>query len=190
MYQSETALQLDGDLDIPIDAQVGLGLDLDLAQFARIAFRWRATDRLDLLATFGWEDWSTLDTVPVSTERGSAKAPIGFDDTYKVLAGFHYRLNDAWLLQAGMGWDSSPLDSDDRTTALPIDEQWRGAVGFVHDLTETLDLGFNFVYVNLGDGRVRRPSGLRGDYDPNHVFVLGLTLSFEKLPWSGRASFD
>jgi len=188
-YQSETELQLDGDLDIPIGAQVGLGLDLDLAQLVNVAFNWRATDRLSLLGTFAWEDWSTLDTVPVSTARGSLRAPLGFKDTYKVLAGVHYRLSDDWLLQTGVGWDSSPLDSDDRSTALPIDEQYRFAFGAIHDLTESLDLGFSFTYVNLGASRVRNPT-IRGDYDRNHLFVFGVTLAFDKLKWSGRGSFD
>lgn len=190
-YQSETELQLDGDVDIPAPAigSVGLGLDLDLAQLVRVGFNWRATDRLSLLGTFGWEDWSTLDTVPVSTARGSLSAPLGFKDTYKVLAGVHYRLRDDWLLQTGFGWDSSPLDGSDRTTALPIDQQLRFAFGAVHDLTDDIDLGLNFVYVNLGDGRVRQPT-VRGKYETNHIFVLGATLSFRKLKWSGMGTFD
>jgi long-chain fatty acid transport protein len=190
-YQSETELQLDGDVDIPAPAigSVGLGLDLDLAQLVRVGFNWRATDRLSLLGTFGWEDWSTLDTIPVSTARGSLSAPLGFKDTYKVLAGVHYRLRDDWLLQTGFGWDSSPLDGSDRTTALPIDQQFRFALGAIHDLTDTIDLGLNFVYANLGESRVRQPT-VRGKYETNHVFVLGATLSFGKLPWSGMGSFD
>jgi len=45
--------------------------------------------------------------------------------------------------------------------------------------------GASFVYLNLGQGEIRKAS-VRGDYRKNHAFILGVTLSFKKLPWSGR----
>jgi len=50
-------------------------------------------------------------------------------------------------------------------------------------------LGLSFVYINLGAGEVRQAT-LRGDYDRNHFFVFGMSLSFKELPWSGKATFQ
>jgi long-subunit fatty acid transport protein len=85
-------------------------------------------------------------------------------------------------------YDTSPLKNTDRTTALPIDRQIRFALGFQHQLTDWLKLGTSFVYVNLGDGKVRNPT-VRGSYKDNDIFVFGLTLSFDQLPWAGKLSF-
>ena len=43
----------------------------------------------------------------------------------------------------------------------------------------------SFVYINLRRGEVRT-AGVRGDYQRNHAFVIGGTLAFSELPWSGK----
>ena len=62
-----------------------------------------------LLASGAWEDWSTAENLPVSVGAGSANVPLGFEDTWKVGVGLHYRLSDPWLLQAGFSYDTSAL---------------------------------------------------------------------------------
>jgi hypothetical protein len=44
-------------------------------------------------------------------------------------AGVHYRPVEKWLLQLGFAYDTSPVDSDDRTPDMPIDRQIRYATG-------------------------------------------------------------
>jgi long-chain fatty acid transport protein len=186
-YQSETELDLSGDVGIPLGVEASLDLDLPLAQFIRASAYWEVTERVALLATFAWEDWSTLENTPVSIANRSVRVPLGFKDTFKIGGGIHYRWNDEWLLQAGVNWDSSPLDSDDRITALPVDQQLRVAVGAIHPLSDNVDLGLSFVFADLGDGKVRS-STVRGHYDQNYLFVFGATLSFHELWWSGAAT--
>ena len=119
----------------------------------------------------------------VGTRR--IQAATGFDDTYKFGLGANIQLKEDWLLQLGAMVDTSALSSSDRTAALPIDRQIRGAVGLRHDLSPSCTLGLSFVYVDLGRGRVSTPN-VRGDYSANDLFVVGLTLDFKKLWWSGR----
>ena len=115
-------------------------------------------------------------------------ASTGFIDTYKIGAGINHQLNEDWLLQMGVSFDTSALKEKDRTTALPVDQQTRVAAGFQYDWSDSVVLGGSFVYVNLGRGEVRSPT-VRGDYKHNDLFVLGLTLSYKTLPWAGKASF-
>jgi long-chain fatty acid transport protein len=187
-YNTETDFDLSGDFDGPAGVTRNLNLDLPLAQFVQVSGYWQATERLALLATFNWEDWSTLDRLDVTLSGNQTTAATGFEDTYKVGFGANYRLNEDWLLQTGVMYDTSPLKNTDRTTALPIDRQIRFALGFQHQLTDWLKLGTSFVYVNLGDGKVRNPT-VRGSYKDNDIFVFGLTLSFDQLPWAGKLSF-
>ena len=188
-YQSETEFDLDGDIKLPVGVSPGIELDLPLAQFVEVGAHWQATDRLGLLFTFIWEDWSAFDNLPVSLERVDAKVSTGWEDTYKVAAGAQWQLNERWLLQTGVSYDTTPVKNKDRITALPVDQQVRFALGALFDLTDSLQVGANFVYAWLGEGKVRT-SFVRGDYQRNNLFVFGLTISAKKLPWSGKATFN
>jgi len=189
-YLSETKFNLKGDIDIDSNLinSVNLKLDFPLPQTVKVGAYWRATDRLALLGTFDWEDWSTFNKLPVSIPAGSTKAKTGFHDTYKVGVGVHWRLDDSWLLQTGVAYDTSPVHNKNRTLALPVDQQVRASAGALYNLSEKTQLGFGLVYAWLGEGAVRTP-GVRGDYDTNQFFLLNLTFSARKLPWSGMATF-
>jgi len=184
-YNSETDFELSGDAEGPIGLTSNLDTDLPLVQFVEVGLAWQATEKLMLLGTFDWEDWSAADGLTVTLAAQTIDATTGFEDTFKIGVGANYRIRPDWLLQTGVMYDSSPFRNRDRTVALPIDEQWRWAFGAQHDLSESTTIGFSFVYVNLGQAEVRQAS-VRGDYKRNHLFVLGATLAFKKLPWSGR----
>jgi long-chain fatty acid transport protein len=182
-YNSKTDFKLSGNVDGPLGLVPQLDTDLPLPQFVEVSAYWQATDRIALLATFGWEDWSEANELEVTLPGRTISAATGFRDTYKVAVGASYLVAEGWLLQTGLAYDTSGLSNRDRTTALPIDEQIRFAIGVQHEVSDSLTLGLSFVYVNLGQGEVRNPT-VRGDYDRNDVFLLGMTLAFEGLPWS------
>lgn len=187
-YNSETDFELSGDAEGAIGLTPSLDSELPLAQFVEVGVAWQATEKLALLGTFAWEDWSEAGELAITLGGNSVDATTGFEDTYKIGIGANYQIRPDWLLQTGVMYDSSPLRNSDRTVALPIDEQWRFAFGAQHDLSDATTVGFSFVYVNLGQGEVRTAT-VRGDYKRNHLFVLGGTVAFKRLPWSGKLTF-
>jgi long-chain fatty acid transport protein len=190
VYTSKTDFKLKGNFRGPLGAATPkFKTELPLPQFVEISAYWQVTDRIALLGTFDWEDWSEADNLEVTLGGTTVNASTGFKDTYKIALGANYRLTDEWLLQTGLSYDTSGLRNTDRTTALPIDEQIRFAIGAQHDLNESLTLGLSFVYVNLGQGEVRNAT-VRGDYDRNNIFVFGMTVAFKELPWSGKATYS
>lgn len=186
-YNSAIDFDLSGELDGPLGVGPDLDVELPLAQVVEVSAAWQATEALMLLGTFAWEDWSEADDLEATVAGRTVGASTGFEDTYRVSIGANYQLNESWLLQTGIQWDSSALQNGSRTTAIPIDDQIRFALGFQYDWSESLTVGGSFVYVNLGQGEVRQGT-VRGDYEHNDLFVLGLTLSFKELPWAGRLS--
>jgi long-chain fatty acid transport protein len=188
VYNSETDFKLRGKTRIPAGLAPSLSTDLPFPQFVEVSAYWQLSERFTLLGTFNWEDWSTADNLQITLGGLTIAASTGFDDTYKVGVGANYLLAEDWLLQTGLMFDTSALENKSRTTALPVDEQIRFAFGFQHDLNDAVTLGASFVYVNLGGGEVRTAS-VRGDYEDNDLFILGVTLAFKQLPWSGKLSF-
>jgi long-chain fatty acid transport protein len=187
-YNSSTDFKLRGDTSVPAGLSANLKTELPFPQLVEVSANWQVNERLALLGTFNWEDWSKADNLNLTLGPAQIAATTGFKDTYKIGIGANYLVAEDWLLQTGLMFDTSALDNSSRTTAIPVDQQIRFAFGFQHDLNDAVTLGASFVYVNLGDAKVRTAS-VGGDYEDNDLFLLGATLTFKRLPWSGKGSF-
>jgi long-chain fatty acid transport protein len=182
LYQSEVDLKLRGSARGPAGLNPDFRMELPLAQFVRVSAYWDATDKLALLLSAGWEDWSTMGRIGVDVAGFSSDVALGFEDTWRVAGGLHYQLTPEWMLQTGYAYDSSALKNKNRTAALPIDEQHRFGVGAVHQLSEKLRVGVTFAWVHLGKGKIRTP-GLRGSYQRNELFFVGFNLNWGIESW-------
>lgn len=179
-YLSEQTLEFDGDLRInPIGLNIGSDTELTLAQMVRAGVYHEIDDQWAVLGTVGWEDWSELDNLLVTTDGGTGAIPRNWEDTYHVGIGVHYRPEEDWLLQAGFAYDSSPVDSVDRTADMAVDKQLRFAVGAQYQLSETLTFGGALEYVDFGDSRIDNSTTLVGEYDTNRAVFLAANLNWK-----------
>ncbi len=181
IYQSEIEPKFTGDVEFSggaVTADAGTDTEITLAQFIRASMYHELNDQWALLGTIGWEDWSAFDNINISTDRGSANIPRDWHDTYKFAAGVHYRPVDQWLLQLGFAYDTSPVDSDDRTPDMPVDRQIRYSLGAQYKWRETISVGSQFVYADYGDAKIRK-NLLKGDYERNDIFFFALNLNWK-----------
>jgi long-chain fatty acid transport protein len=147
IYQSEIEPKFSGDVEFSggaINADAGADTEITLAQFVKASIYHEINDQWALLGTIGWEDWSAFDNINISTRRGSQNIPRDWHDTYKFASGVHYRPDDPWLLQLGFAYDTSPVDSDDRTPDMPIDRQIRYSLGAQYKWSEKISVGSQF----------------------------------------------
>ncbi len=190
VYQSEVDLKLRGKAKGPAGLNPAFNLELPLAQYVRGSVYWDATDKLALLLSAGWEDWSTLSTTGVTLGGApSQSVTLGFDDTWRVGAGIHYQLTPEWMLQTGYSYDSSALKNKNRIAALPIDEQHRVGFGAIHQLSESVRVGVTFEWLHLGAAKIRQPA-LRGSYERNDIFFVGLNVNWGVKSWRETFGFD
>ena len=56
-----------------------------------------------------------------------------------------------WLLTAGVAYDSSMMDDEDRTPDLPLGEMWRFGLGARYDWSKDLALGVGYTFLWSGD---------------------------------------
>jgi long-chain fatty acid transport protein len=183
VYQSEVKLKLRGNFDVPVsETSPGLNLDLPLPQAVRFSAYWDATEEIALLFSAGWEDWSTADTVSLGIGGNGAIVPLGFQDTWRIGFGLHYQLNSKWQLRTGYTYDSSALRTQDRISALPIDEQHRLGFGAMHKLSDSTQVGLLFQWLHLGQGKLKT-ANVRGSYGPNEIFFFGATLNWMTPSW-------
>ena len=180
-YQSEIELEFGGDVKFSggaVNADAGVDTKIPLAQFIKVSGYHELNDRWALLGTVGWEDWSAFKEVNISTGRGSQKIPRDWHDTWKFAAGVHFRPVDKWLLQLGFSYDSSPVDSDDRTPDMPIDRQVRYATGAQYQWSDRLSTGAQFVYADYGKAKIDNDL-LKGDYKRNDIFFFALNANWK-----------
>jgi long-chain fatty acid transport protein len=182
-YLSKTKYEFDGDLKISGGALGGVNvnstLEIEFPQLVAAHFYHEFNDQFAILAQADWEDWSSFEDIPLSTSTGGGGAiPRNWKDTYKLGAGIHYRPANPWLLMTGFAYDSSPVDSKDRTADMPMDRQLRYAVGAQYQWSERLGLGGSFVYADYGKAKINNDRTLKGDYKRNDLFFIALNASW------------
>ncbi len=182
-YLSKTEYNFDGDLKISGGALGGVNvnstLTIEFPQTVVVNFYHEFNDQFAVLATADWEDWSEFEDIPLSTSTGvKAAIPRNWKDTYKLAGGIHYRPSKPWLLMTGFAYDSSPVDSKDRTADMPMDRQLRYAVGTQYQWSEQLNLGGSFVYADYGKAKINNNNTLKGDYKHNDLFFFALNASW------------
>jgi len=181
VYQSEIEPEFSGDVKFSggaVNADAGVDTKITLARFIKVSGYHELNDRWALLGTVGWEDWSAFKDVNISTDRGSQKIPRDWHDTWKFAAGVHFRPVDKWLLQLGVSYDTSPVDSDDRTPDMPMDRQIRYATGVQYKWTDRLSLGGEFVYADYGKAKIDNDL-LKGDYKRNDIFFFAMNANWK-----------
>jgi long-chain fatty acid transport protein len=154
-----------------------------------VAAAWE-NDKVELLADWTWTGWSTLQTLAIDREDGSAlsSVPLKFEDTWRVGLGFNYRLNDAWKLRLGTAFDKAPVQDEFRTPRLPDNDRIWAAGGFEWKVSEKarVDVGYAHIFIDKGTSALPNLSAtgtpvgaLVGDYT-SKTDILGaqLTLSF------------
>jgi len=183
-YLSETKYKFDGKVKTSGGALGGINVNSSLEilfpQIVVVNFYHEFNDQFAILATADWEDWSAFEDIPLSTSTGvSGAIPRNWKDTYKLAGGIHYRPSKPWLLMTGFAYDSSPVDSKDRTADMPMDRQLRYAVGTQYQWSERLNLGGSFVYADYGKAKINNDRTLKGDYKRNDLFFFALNASWK-----------
>jgi long-chain fatty acid transport protein len=178
LYWSKIEPSYGGDLKIsPLGAQVGTDTELTFPQFIRAGIYHEINDKWALLGTIAWEDWSELESLLISTGAGTAAMPRNWDDTWHYAGGVRYRIDDLWVLQGGIAYDTSPVDSDDRTADMPIDRQVRFALGIQHRWSEKVSMGLTLEYIDFGRANIN--NSLIGEYDKNEAFLLAYNINWK-----------
>ena len=144
----EAALRAKGLLDADIKVEFTMPQAIMFSAYHEL------TDHLALMGNLGWQDWSEFGQVGVAvTSEDSSSLTIdrNYKDTWHVAVGAQYRVADPWLLTAGVAYDSSMVDDEDRTPDLPLGEMWRFGLGARYDWSKKLALGVGYTFLWSGD---------------------------------------
>ena len=161
--------------------KINVNIPAQLAIGAYHAF----TDKLALVGTVNWQNWSRFGNPEISVASGSQiTANLGYKDTYHAGLGAYYRVADPWLLMAGFGYDTSPTSSSsERGPVLPLGAAYRYAAGVQYDWNKNCSIGAAYTLIDAGKGKINQSGGplkgnLKGDYDPNFIHAFNLNFIY------------
>ncbi len=186
VYRAEADIELDGDVTIndlllPLEPQSSIDITWDNPQLLEIGIRYKLNEEWSLTANADWEDWSAFSV----TDFAINDAPTGpvfreldrnWKDTYKFGVGVFGERADGRHLAFGASYDTSPVDSSDRTVDLPSDEQLRLSAAYGRDTGGEHAWGIGATLLWLGNGKVDQVAGgarFAGEFDKNWILFVG-----------------
>ena len=179
VYGSKQEPSFDGDVTIiPPDLQANIRARLVFPQVIRGSLYHKINDKFALLGTIGWEQWSDFESIVISGPNQEIALPKNWDDTWHFSGGIHYMPNETWLLQAGITYDTNPSEAIYRTPDMPIDRQWRYAVGAQYTVRENLTVGGAFQYADYGSADIENDL-LLGNYSDNQIYFFALNANWK-----------
>ena len=152
------------------------------------------TPALAIMADLGWQNWSEFGQIGVSIDTTTAtgtslskstSVDANFQDTWHTALGVRYRLDSRWSVSTGFAYDSSPVTNSDRSIVLPLDRQYRYALGLTYDWRKNITFGAAYTYMDAGSAPVNQTGGtLKGDLkgrfkdDVFHILALNMNWKF------------
>ncbi len=102
------------------------------------------TENFSLSADVQFTQWHTFDQVLVDSDNPDFVFHEEYRDTWMFSIGGVYRVNEAWTLRAGVGFDESPVVDAFRDTGVPDKDRYMIGVGFGYNITPSvsLDVGY------------------------------------------------
>lgn len=180
-YRSQMDVDLDGTTTLRnnggvpgFDVDLGpASADLALPDIVNVGISHRFTERFTGLAQFSWENWSRLQSVSVINGAGATAAEFDFNlsDSFFYAIGGEFEATDHLKLRAGIAYETSPTNDQDRSLALADNNRlWFSAGGTVK-LLKHIENDFAFTWVRV-----------EGDTIVGNRFQSGTTVAGSALP--------
>jgi long-chain fatty acid transport protein len=183
VYRSKAEIELDGKLETsnlsapPFTALDGqkITLEFDAPEVFEIGLQYDLNADTKLFLEADIERWSQFDVnyLTINSLGQTVLLDRNWHDTWRISAALAKKVdNDVYTV--GIGYDSSPVDDEDRTLDLPVDEQLRLAFGWGRELDKQSRWAITSEYVWLGDNKIDQTvqgERVKGDFDAYMIIV-------------------
>ncbi|MGY3570176.1 OmpP1/FadL family transporter [Vibrio paucivorans] len=149
---------------------------------ADLSLAYQMTDRLDLMTSVQWHQWSDMQStdVDLTSPEGTLSINREWQDVWRASIGGEYQLTSSWSLKAGYAYETSPIDDPaNQSPDLPVGEQHRYSVGVSKAWTDSkLDIYYEFA--DFGEMDIEQ-TGKANPLDGvliGHVHFVGMAYTF------------
>lgn len=164
-YRSSIRHSLEGELDFtapvatlaPFNASRLVKANINLPDIATFGVSQELSPQWLFSGTVQWTNWSRLNTVPVTNRiSGAPITGLGFryKDEWFFAAGVQYAVDERWKLSAGVAYEKSPIDDENRgVRVLDSDRIW-ASVGVGYKYNDKLEFNVSYSHIFTKSGRV------------------------------------
>lgn len=163
-----------------------LDLSVTVPQSTMLSLHHTLNEKWAVMADFGWQNWKQFGNVQVGVEAaGVTSLDLKYQDTWHGALGAQYRPDDRWTFSGGVAFDSSAVDSQNRTVTLPMGRAWRFGLGAQYQLSEALSLGAAGTFLWGGDMSVDQGTDVSlrgrvsGAYEDAWFTFVSLSLAYK-----------
>ncbi len=146
-----------------------LNLNSTVPQSVMVGFYQQLCEKWALMGDVGWQQWSQFGEVQVGVDGAAGNprvvtANLNYQDTWHGALGAQYHASDKWQFTGGLGFDSSAVNSANRTVTLPMGQAWRFGIGAAYQLSRAININAAYEFMWCGDLAVTQGSdtSLRG----------------------------
>jgi len=145
-------------------------------EIVELAVQHKFNNNLALIANANWKNWSSVnDDDDGSYNKNDAD---NYDDTFGAGTSLSYQVN-SWTLQTGVSIDTNPVSSNNSSSLLGLDEQWRLGFGGIKKLNANMSIGMSYQYQSIGTTKVgREDMQTSATYSDDNIHFITTTLSF------------
>jgi long-chain fatty acid transport protein len=195
-FRSSVHHDLEGRADVNAPAPVpsssiNASADLDTPETVGLSLYQQLTDRLSLVGTVEWTNWSRFDELRVRFDNGQADSVTeeNWDDSYFFALGANYLLTDSLTVRSGVAYDQTPIPDEFRTARLPDEDRYWVALGATYAFSEmiSVDVGYTHIFIrhasieedfDAAAGPAVVPGTLQGEYE-NSVDIFVVQANFK-----------
>ena len=162
---------------------------VNLPETVTVGIRQEINPALTLSGTVEWTNWSRagfpriVDQTTGTLHAATPFLPLDYKDGWFFSVGADYRINPAWTVRAGLGYEISPIRDSSRSTRLPDSDRIWTSLGATYNWNEKLafNLGYTHIFAKSGDVRI---NAANPNYNPRLAPV------FDRLNADGKAHVD
>lgn len=160
-FRSKVKQKVDGNLNVtsPTGASLvsaGAEAEVVLPETVYISAFHSLNDKLDLLASGRWTNWSRFDELRIKFDNGlpDSVTPENWSDSWTLSIGANYHLNNEWTLRAGYAYDESPVPDEFRTVRIPDSNRDWFTLGASYAANANLTIDFGYAHLSGDDSSI------------------------------------
>jgi long-chain fatty acid transport protein len=180
-----------------------MSADLEIPEIATASLRQRVSERLTVLGTVMWTNWTDLSQVVIQAKssnpnlgavagRPVAVLPFHWHDNWFFSGGFEFEVNDRTTVRSGIAYEESPIQNPvERSPRLPDTNSVWVSIGATRNISPTMTLNLAYSHVFFEEGSMDRTTafpvgdirflGSREAADVD-LFALSVNIKFASLP--------
>ncbi|MEM6616160.1 MAG: outer membrane protein transport protein [Pseudomonadota bacterium] len=191
-FRSAVDLTLEGDVDLYngellVGAPTGLApggavpgqsieaeADVTLPEMITLSVAQDITERLTVMGTVEWTNWSRLDELRVKSQ-GSGRTlqltTFDWNDGWYFAAGAEYDATERLTVRAGAGYEITPVPDSGRTVRITDEDRIWLSAGASFQATDRISIDLGYSHIFIEDGDINRPNSNEAGPGDGALFV-------------------